>query len=153
MEKLRGVFPQMGPAWTRDAPLPGGEVRDADIVQFMEEFRAAHPWMPRALSHHYVRLYGARATQVVAGATSLAGLGRHFGAQLYEAEARHLHAHEWARTGEDVLWRRTKEVLHMTPEQRRAFDEWFTAHVADSEDRAGARRVDAEATPAPQVSF
>ncbi|EYD77514.1 hypothetical protein Rumeso_00939 [Rubellimicrobium mesophilum DSM 19309] len=41
----------------------------------------------------------------------------------------------------------------MTPEQRRAFDEWFTAHVADSEDRAGARRVDAEATPAPQVSF
>ena len=74
--------------------------------------------MPRALLTHYARTYGARTDRVVGGATSLAGLGRHFGAQLYEAEVRYLVANEWAQTPEDVLHRRTKQELHMT--RRRA---------------------------------
>ena len=75
--------------------------------------------MPRALAHHYGRLYGARTDGVVGGATSIAGLGRHFGAQLYEAEVRYLVANEWAQTAEDVLHRRTKQELHMTAERAR----------------------------------
>ena len=56
---------------------------------------------------------------------SLADLGRHFGGQLYEAEARYLVAREWAMTPEDILWRRTKHYLHLTEDQRRAFTDWF----------------------------
>lgn len=82
--------------------------------------------MPRGLVHHYGRLYGARTRDVVAGALSLDGLGRHFGGNLYEAEARYLVAREWARTPEDILWRRTKHYLHLTPDQRAAFADWFT---------------------------
>ena len=32
---------------------------------------------------------------------------------------------EWAVEPDDVLWRRTKEGLHMTSEQRNAFAQWM----------------------------
>ena len=34
-------------------------------------------------------------------------------------------AKEWAQTAEDVLWRRTKEGLHMTEAQRTEFARWM----------------------------
>ena len=39
-------------------------------------------------------------------------LGPSFGADLTAAEVRYLMQHEWARTADDVLWRRTKLGLH-----------------------------------------
>ena len=38
-------------------------------------------------------------------------LGEHFGAGLYAAEVAYLVEHEWARTAEDILWRRTRKGL------------------------------------------
>ena len=130
LQKVAQFFPQMGGDWTRDAPLPGGEIANADFIQFVEDLRTAHPWMPRPLVQHYARLHGARTDRVIGGATSLAGLGRHFGAELYEAEVRYLRANEWARTPDDVLRRRTKQALHLTPAQQDAFAAWFEDELA-----------------------
>ncbi len=127
MHRLKNVFPQMGGDWTHDAPLPGGEIPDADYESFVDSLRDAWPWMPRKLVHHYGRLYGARARDVVAGATGMTGLGRHFGGNLYEAEVRYLTAKEWARSAEDILYRRTKHYLHLTEAERAAFTAWFDA--------------------------
>ncbi len=132
MHRLAGVFPKMGGDWTATAPLPGGEIEGADFVQFAEGLRERYPWMPRALLHHYGRTHGARTERVVGTATSMEGLGRHFGAQLYEAEVRYLVANEWAQTPEDVLHRRTKQELHMTAEERAAFAAWFDAELAQA---------------------
>lgn len=125
MHRLRDIFPKMGPDWTETAPLPGGEIANADYESYVELLRELHPWMPRRLIHHYGRLYGARTKDVLAGAMSLPDLGRHFGGQLYEAEVRYLVAKEWARRADDILYRRTKHYLHLTPDQRAAFAEWF----------------------------
>jgi len=84
-----------------------------------------YPWMPRKLRRHYGRLYGTRIARIVGDATSLDGLGRYFGGDLYEAEVRYLMQHEWAQTAEDILWRRTKHRLHLTEAERAAFTEWF----------------------------
>ncbi|MBZ0142302.1 MAG: hypothetical protein K8F56_01890, partial [Rhodocyclaceae bacterium] len=46
--------------------------------------------------------------RVLGTAQTEAELGEHFGAGLYAAEVNYLTAHEWARTAEDILWRRTK---------------------------------------------
>ena len=91
--------------------------------------KARYPWMPRGARSPYARTYGARTERVVGEATALGGLGRHFGAQLYEAEVRYLVANEWAQTPEDVLHRRTKQELHMTAEERAAFADWFDAEA------------------------
>jgi glycerol-3-phosphate dehydrogenase len=57
-------------------------------------------------------------------------LGRWFGADLYEAELRFLAEREWARTGEDVLWRRTKRGLKLSREEALAVDA-FMREIAD----------------------
>lgn len=131
LHRLKHIFPKMGGDWTQGAPLPGGEIANADYETFANGLREAYPWMPRALVQHYGRLYGARTKDVVAGATSLAGLGQHFGGNLYEAEARYLVAREWAQTAEDILWRRTKHRLHLTQAEQAAFAGWFaTSNLA-----------------------
>ena len=81
--------------------------------------------MPRKLVQHFGRLYGTRTKAIIGNATSLEGLGRHFGGQFYEAEARYLVASEWAERAEDVLYRRTKHYLHLTEAERAAFAAWF----------------------------
>ncbi|HET9067103.1 MAG TPA: glycerol-3-phosphate dehydrogenase C-terminal domain-containing protein, partial [Amaricoccus sp.] len=132
MHRLEKFFPGMKGDWTGAAPLPGGEIAGADFVGFVEALKERYPWMPRGLLMHYARSYGARTDRIVGEARSLAGLGRHFGAELYEAEARYLVANEWAREPEDVLHRRTKQELHMTAEERAAFAAWFDAELAEA---------------------
>jgi glycerol-3-phosphate dehydrogenase len=133
LARLRHVFPQMGPDWTHDAPLPGGDIPGADYETFANTLSESHPWLPRSLVHHYGRLYGSRAEAVIAGATGIEGLGRHFGGLFYEAEARYLVAREWAQTPEDILYRRTKHYLRMSEAERAAFAAWFTGErLADA---------------------
>ncbi|WP_422073517.1 glycerol-3-phosphate dehydrogenase [Tranquillimonas rosea] len=127
LQKLGHYFPTMGRDWTHDAALPGGEIKNADYDLFREQMKADYPWMPRALRQHYGRCYGARIAMLVGDATSVEGLGRHFGGQLYEAEVRYLVEHEWARTAEDVLWRRTKHRLDLSEAEKADFAAWFDA--------------------------
>lgn len=130
LHRLQHVFPHMGKDWTESAPLPGGDMPDADYETFANSLREAWPWMPRALVHHYGRLYGTRARHLVGTATDLDGLGRHHGGLLYEAEVRYLVANEWARTADDILLRRTKHYLHLTEAERNAFAAWFEAQYS-----------------------
>ena len=60
---------------------------------------------------------------------SPADLGQFFGGHLYEVEVRYLMREEWAVDAEDVMWRRTKEGLHMTADQRTAFTEWMSLQL------------------------
>lgn len=129
LQRITRFFPDMGGDWTQSAPLPGGEIENADYEAFRGKMKRDYPWMPRSLRRHYGRLYGARIAQVVGDATSLDGLGRHFGGDLYEAEVRYLVKHEWAQTAEDILWRRTKHRLHLSEAEQAAFTAWFDIHA------------------------
>ena len=118
LDKLQPFFPAMKGPWTAAAPLPGGDMPDADFDRFLAGLSRAHPWLPEALAHHYARLYGTRAEAVMNGAGGMAGLGQHFGGLLYACEIDYLRKAEWARTAEDVFDRRTKHGLHLTSAQR-----------------------------------
>jgi D-erythritol 1-phosphate dehydrogenase len=127
LDQLRPFFPKLGPAWTAATPLPGGDMADADFERWFRGFRARFPWLPEPLARHYGRLYGTRAQQLLAGASSPADLGHHFGGLLYEREARFLIAHEWAETVDDILTRRTKHALHLGQAEAAAFTAWVAA--------------------------
>ena len=132
MGKLAPFFPEIGPDWTHAAPLPGGDMDDADYETFRNTMKSAYPWMPGPLREHYGRHYGTRIDRIVKDATSVEQLGRHFGGLLYEAEVSYLIANEWAETAEDILWRRTKHRLHMTADERSAFETWFVNSRAEA---------------------
>lgn len=132
VDELKAVFPDMTPPWTAQVPLPGGDIPRADFESFLGDTHENFPWLPHDLAKHYARLYGTRLTQIIGEASSLDGLGRKFGPRLYEAEVSYLVAHEWARSAEDILQRRTKHGLHMTPMEKAALESWFDEITAKS---------------------
>ncbi len=127
LDKLRPYLERSGRPWTASVALPGGDIEDADFERFVAQFGTRHPWLPPALALHYCRLYGTRAHRVVDGAHKLADLGKPFGGQFYSREAEFLIAEEWAATDEDILARRTKHGLALTPQETRDFQAWMAA--------------------------
>ena len=120
LEKLKPCFPDMKGPWTANAALPGGDMPGADFDRFLTEFQRVRPWLPADVAYHCARLYGTRARDVVGAARDLSSLGQHFGGTLYACEVDYLRKAEWAQTAEDVLDRRTKHGLHLTPDERAA---------------------------------
>jgi glycerol-3-phosphate dehydrogenase len=130
LDRLQPAFPGMTGAWTAGAALPGGEIPGADFESWLDRFRAGHAFLEADLARHYGRLYGTRADELLDGARSMADLGRHFGALLYEREVDFLCRTEWASDTEDILDRRTKHGLHLTPDERAAFPAWLSGEAA-----------------------
>jgi len=118
--ELKAFYPHMKPEWTRGAALPGGDVPGGKLAACEFELAARYPALPTGLIAALVRRHGTRTARVLGEAKSKADLGTHFGDTLYAAEVDYLVAVEWARSAEDVLWRRTKCGLHLTQEQRDA---------------------------------
>ena len=81
-----------------------------------------------------VRAYGTEAAVMLEGARAAGDLGERFGWDLTEREVRWLAEREWARTAEDVLWRRSKLGLRFTPEEAAAGFERLEAAVAADPD-------------------
>jgi D-erythritol 1-phosphate dehydrogenase len=127
IERLAPFFPGLGGPWTRDAPLPGGDIADADFAAFATAFARRHAFLPQLLAWHYARLYGTRGDDLLGEARTLADLGRHFGGLVYEREVRFVMDTEWARTAEDVLERRTKHGLRLDAGRRSALAHWMAA--------------------------
>jgi len=118
LERLAPHLPPMRPAWTAGAPLPGGDVGEAGIEGYRLDLGRRRPDMPAAMIARLVRRYGTDADALLGDAHTVADLGADLGGGLTEREVVYLREREWARVPEDVLWRRTKAGLHMTPEER-----------------------------------
>jgi hypothetical protein len=126
-----GLFNSMGDAWTAGKPVADGEMADAPTFdeafgRFVAGAAAAKPDLPKELLRVLARRHGSGLDDLLENVNSVADLGRAFGGHLYEAEVRYLMREEWAVEPEDVLWRRTKEGLHMSAAQRAAFAGWMT---------------------------
>ena len=105
-----------GPSWTGKCALPGGDfpIDGADLL--VSEFAAGFPFLS-SFAERLVRAYGTTAFTIFHGANSIRDCGLDFGHGLFEREVRHLVDREWARSSEDVLWRRTKLGLRFNPDQ------------------------------------
>jgi glycerol-3-phosphate dehydrogenase len=116
LDRLRPFFPALKPAWTAGGILPGGEVGPGGMLPFISRLVASRPHLPAELLRRLARRHGSEVETLLGSARDTADLGRHFGGGLYEREVEHFVRHEWARTVEDVIWRRSKSGLHMPPE-------------------------------------
>ncbi|MGQ4877123.1 glycerol-3-phosphate dehydrogenase [Billgrantia sp. LNSP4103-1] len=115
LNQLAPALPGMGPSWTADAALPGGEI--GNQKDFMAHLLQQYPWLGEARARRFARSYGNLCLRFLKGAVEEADLGEHFGAGLTAAEVDYLIDHEWASSVEDILWRRTKLGLRLTPRQ------------------------------------
>jgi glycerol-3-phosphate dehydrogenase len=107
-----------GTPWTATATLPGGDLGGLSRAAFTAEMSRRYPWMPGM--ERLVRTHGGELPAMLDGATGLQDMGTLLGAGLTCREIAWMREHEWARTAEDVLWRRTKLGLHMNAAEREA---------------------------------
>ncbi len=125
MARLSPFFPQAGGAWTAQAPLPGGDFPVDGFEALVGGLRGRYPFLSPAWARRLARSYGTCAGEILGEAASAADLGRDFGATLTEAEAAWLMREEFARTAEDVVWRRSKLGLRLRSAEIEALDTWM----------------------------
>jgi glycerol-3-phosphate dehydrogenase len=88
---------------TKARIFPGGEMDRFE--DFLAKVRSRWPWLGEARSYRMARAYGSVLEAMIGDRTDL---GEEFGAGLSAVEVDWLADREWARTVDDVLWRRTK---------------------------------------------
>ena len=115
MKQLARTFPQAGAAWTAGAALPGGEFPSDGFDALADRLAGTRPGFRRSLLRRLARAYGTRAERVLGNARTPEELGEEFGGGLHAAEIDYLVAAEWARTADDILYRRSKLGLHTPP--------------------------------------
>jgi glycerol-3-phosphate dehydrogenase len=130
---LKGTKAQEG--WTGHAPLPGGDLDVSAIPALTAELIRDYPFLTPFHANRLAHAYGTRAVKILGHAKTMDELGKAFGTSLTEAEVRYLMSEEWAYTTEDIVWRRSKLGLRLTPQEIAVLDAWISAQHAAPKSR------------------
>jgi glycerol-3-phosphate dehydrogenase len=125
MAELRAPLRFDAREWTRGSTLPGGDIDKADFEAFARQQTSRYAFAPPKLIRRLCRAYGTRIERIMGNARVLSDLGQEIAPQLYEAELQYMRDNEWARTGADALWRRSKLGLRLDGTQRERVAAWF----------------------------
>ncbi len=128
MKLIQPYFAKLGGSWTADVPLPGGDF-NYPRKQLAENLVAQYGWLPIKTANRYVSQFGTLAWQLFEGCESESDFGIHFGAGLYSRELDYFIENEFAKTAEDILWRRTKLGLYLNKEQQANVVGYIRDHV------------------------
>lgn len=121
MTRLGAFFPDLKPDWTASKALPGGDIEQESFTDYVTELAKKYWGLPYDHLYAMARRHGNIAEQILGEAE----LQNPLGSTLYAAEVDYLVQREWARTAEDVLWRRTKCGMHMTTQQQQAVTDYL----------------------------
>jgi len=108
MAKLAPVLGVDPEPMTRARVFPGGAI--PEFGRFLAQIRMRWPFLGEARSLRMAHAYGEKLHEMLRDTTEL---GEDLGGGLSETEIRWMRDREWARTAEDVLWRRSKIGLHV----------------------------------------
>ncbi len=111
--------------WTAKTPLPGGDLDLGGFDALVQKVTKTYPFLSDETCTRMAHAYGTRVFDILGTAKTKKELGIDFGAGLFEREVRHFLGHEWAKTAEDILWRRSKRGLHLTPAQIKNLENWL----------------------------
>ncbi len=100
--------------WTQIAPLPGGDFPVADVEVLKAKLASDYRFLDKAWANRLIRHYGLEAWDVLGDATEVVDLGQNFGATIFEREIQWSVKHEWTRSADDFLWRRTRLGLRLS---------------------------------------
>ena len=127
LAKISTQFEGLSGNWTAGVSMPGGDFPVDGVPALIAKLQASYPFLNEPWARRLVRAYGTDAAGMLADAKTLDDLGEDFGASITARELDWLKAHEFARTGEDVCWRRSKLGLRLTPAQVARINAYMTA--------------------------
>ena len=82
------IFPHMGPAWTQDGALPGGDIEGGDFSALLARLSREKPFLAPAVALRLARAYGSRVWRLLGSANSMAELGPDHGGGLTQSGTR-----------------------------------------------------------------
>lgn len=125
-DKLKPHFPGRRDHWTAGVALPGGDFPVDGVDRLIDDLLGHYPFLTQSWAARLIRAYGTEARLILGDAKSAADLGQEFGATLTQTELRWLMDREYARTADDVVWRRSKLGLRLSADQISAIDAFMT---------------------------
>jgi len=111
--------------WTAECALPGGDFPVDGVTDLQKSLQNTYAFLTDSWALRLVRAYGRDAFDVYGDAKKMGDLGKEFGATLFAREVDWLIAQEWARTSDDVIWRRTKLGLRLDALALKHLDEYM----------------------------
>lgn len=126
-------------AWTAKTCLPGGDIFGAEpsnraVLEFeffVRNVQRQYHWLPPALVQRYAHAYGTRIHHLLKDCAAIADMGTAIADNLYATEVRYLMANEWAKTADDILWRRSKLGLHLPLGTDKKLADWIEKNSSE----------------------
>ncbi|WP_371807728.1 glycerol-3-phosphate dehydrogenase [Ruegeria sp. HKCCD7559] len=131
LEKVGEFFPNLPGPWTAGVALPGGDFPVDAVETVKSDLMSAYPFLTESWAARLIRAYGTEARDVLGDAKQVSDLGEEFGATLTSKEVAWLMDKEYARSAEDVVWRRNKLGLRLSAEQIARIDQWMSERSED----------------------
>jgi glycerol-3-phosphate dehydrogenase len=119
------------PPWTAQSSLPGGDFPVDGLYAQVAEVLGRWPFLSESHARRLVRAYGTRVERILGAAQSMHDLRPFFTGDLTGVEVNYLVENEWARSAEDVLWRRSKLGLLAVAEEKAALDSFIVDLLGD----------------------
>ena len=91
--------------------LPGGDFNLSERSELIDKLSFAYPFLKKETVNRLFNNYGLDAWNILGKAKSISDLGECFGSDLFSSEVKFLVKYEYARSADDILWRRTKVGL------------------------------------------
>jgi len=125
LEKIAPFFPKVSGKWTAGVSLPGGDFPVDGVAGLIAELKANYTFLDDFWARRLIKAYGTEAKDILANANTSDDLGQAFGSTLTAKEVIWLIEREFARTAEDVVWRRSKLGLRMSNDEIETLNNWM----------------------------
>ena len=128
IEKLTPFLPQLNGIrgnWTAGVALPGGDFAVDGFDNLCNAIMDKYGFLHQAHARRLARAYGTEVFEMLGTSTSKDDLGTDFGADAFAIELIWSVHHEWVRSAEDFVWRRTRLGLKLSDEQIKTIDRFI----------------------------
>jgi glycerol-3-phosphate dehydrogenase len=130
VDKIDALIGAKGPRWTRTGTLPGGDFAPTAFEALLRAHMSKYPKVGQPVLRRMTRAYGTLVPTILGKGQQAGDFGTLFGATLTQVEVDYLMDREWARTADDVLWRRSKQGLRFNAEEKAALADYMAKRLA-----------------------
>ena len=129
IDELKPYFKNIKNNWTKDSYLPGGNFDPDEVSKLVNSILDKYNFIDEKWAIRLVKAYGTNAIDILNESNTVEDLGINFGWNLTEKEVLWLINMEFAKSAEDILWRRSKLGLRFSDDQVKYLENWLKDNI------------------------
>ncbi|ASK79404.1 glycerol-3-phosphate dehydrogenase [Paraphotobacterium marinum] len=131
VDKISQFFTDIKPCVTKETVLPGGDFA-YPVETLIFQIQTKYPWLNESVIERYAHQYGMYTYKLLKNCSKIQDMGIEFFDGLYQIEIDYLISNEFAKTEEDILWRRTKLGLEIPQEKIKSIKDYIELKLMNS---------------------